>query len=142
MHKRSLESSSKEAIGLRLLEMRRKLGFTQGVMAAKLGISDRTYKYYEQGQRESPIGLLIQSAALASTDLLWLLTGEKQQTVDLETYDQAVVSVLEELSKREIYLEPDKIMKLSRQIYDNIILKNTSLQDEVKNLVDIFGVRK
>lgn len=138
MHDSSLESSEKEVIALRLLELRRRLGFTQGVMAAKLGVSDRTYKYYEQGQRDAPLLFLIQTAALAQTDLNWLLTGETREIHDLDLYDRALVAVLEELPKRGLPASSGRAVKLARQAYENALARGTTPEEEALRLASAW----
>lgn len=138
MHDSSLESSTKEVIALRLLELRRRLGFTQGVMAAKLGVSDRTYKYYEQGQRDAPLLILIQSAAMAQADLHWLLTGETREIPDLDLYDRALVAVLDELPKRGLSATSGRAVKLARQAYENALARGTTPEEEALRLASAW----
>lgn len=138
MHEYAPESSAKEVVGLRLLDLRRRLGWTQGVLAAKLGVSDRTYKYYEQGQRDAPVTVLLQVAALAGADMQWLLTGEGRKQDDLDLYDRAVKAAIEDLPKRGVHLDTTRALKLARQAYANAMARNTAPEDEVFLLSEII----
>lgn len=63
-------------LGQRLKELRIERGWTQKETAEKLGLHSVTYLHYEKGQREPPLALLADMAALfeVSTDYLLGLT--------------------------------------------------------------------
>lgn len=107
-------------------------------MAAKLGVSDRTYKYYEQGQRDAPLLVLIQTASLANADLHWLLTGDTRVVPDLDLYDRALVAVLDELPKRGLSAPTGRAVKLARQAYENAIARDTTPEEEAQRLASAW----
>lgn len=63
------------SFGSRLREFRKELGFTQDIMAEKIGMQKRGYISYEMNERECGFDKLAQLAHLGA-DLHYLLTGE------------------------------------------------------------------
>lgn len=65
----------------RLKEERDSLGFTQDAMAAKAGISKRSYCAYEAGET-APSAKLLAALASMGVDVAYLLTGERAARVE------------------------------------------------------------
>lgn len=65
-------------LGKRLKELREEKGLTQKDVAEKLNLHSVTYLHYEKDQREPPLKVLAEMAALfdVSTDYLIGLTDE------------------------------------------------------------------
>jgi len=70
----------------RLRGEREVLGFTQDVMAEKVGVSKRSYCAYEAGET-APSAKLLTALANMGVDIAYLLTGERSRPVP-STYDQ------------------------------------------------------
>ncbi|CAE6923617.1 HTH cro/C1-type domain-containing protein [Pseudomonas marincola] len=67
---------SKEAIGNRLQEERKRLGFNQDVFAQQVGVAKRTLAGYEGGSGD--IGALVLAhAATLGLDVLYVVTGQR-----------------------------------------------------------------
>lgn len=67
---------SKEAIGSRLQEERKRLGFNQDVFAQQVGVAKRTLAGYESGTGE--VGALaLAHAATIGVDVLYVVTGRR-----------------------------------------------------------------
>lgn len=63
----------------RLKTARKACGFYQREVAERLGISERGYRFWENGQREPSIEYLIALADLLDVDLNWLLCRDEHQ---------------------------------------------------------------
>lgn len=138
VHNRALQSSSKEAIGLRLYELRRRMNYTQGVMATKLGVSDRAYKYYESGQRDAPVEVLVNAMIVTGEDLRWIILGHAPVEYDPELLGKTVLAAVDMLGAQS-EAERSKAIKLARECYKSAKLKGTAPEDEVRNLAALFG---
>jgi transcriptional regulator with XRE-family HTH domain len=57
----------------RLKELRQEKGYTQTVLAGKLGINSVTYLHYEKGQREPPLEVLADIAIFYGVSVDFLL---------------------------------------------------------------------
>ena len=67
---------SREAIGYRLQEERKRLGLNQDVFAAEVGVAKRTLAGYEGGAGD--VGALVLAhAALLGVDVLYVVTGQR-----------------------------------------------------------------
>lgn len=67
---------SREAIGNRLQEERKRLGLKQDVFAAEVGVAKRTLAGYEGGAGD--VGALVLAhAALLGVDVLYVVTGQR-----------------------------------------------------------------
>lgn len=63
----------KVILGQRLKELRTSNGYTQKEIADKLGINSVTYLHYEKSQRQPPLDLLADIAALYDVSVDYLL---------------------------------------------------------------------
>lgn len=64
-----------EAQLARLVQFRKKLGYNKSQMAARLGLKQRAYAFYEAGGRQIPQKMLAALAGLG-LNLHWLTTGQ------------------------------------------------------------------
>ncbi|WP_282170674.1 helix-turn-helix domain-containing protein [Ruegeria atlantica] len=128
------------SIGLRLLEIRKKYGFTQSVMAAKLDIADRTYKFYELGRREIPVGTATKFCELFDVDIEWLLLGDGHPVKpdQLRLVEEAALAVLSECDAMEQSLSNEKVAQLIGFVFEQSVQKATSPSDEAKAVVRIM----
>lgn len=70
-------------IGDRLKKVRKALALTQDAMAAKLGMSLRTYSRYETGARK-PRGDDLRALAALGANINWILNGEGHMWLESE----------------------------------------------------------
>lgn len=105
-------------IGLRLLTVRKKLELTQAVVAAQLGVSSRTYIFYEQEKREAPASLLVAFCEVYDVDLLWLLTGQSADLSEAfwDNVEHSFRVVLEFNEREERRLPFEKLASLGRLV--------------------------
>lgn len=67
-------------IAARIAQVRHHHGFSQGVMAAKLGLSDSAYKNYEKGRRDIPLSVALRLCSMFNLNFMWLFTGIGKQS--------------------------------------------------------------
>lgn len=70
------KSTELNTLPLRLLEVRKSAGISQAKCAARIEVSDRSYKLYELGKREIPLSVLFRFSEAMKTDVVWLMTGQ------------------------------------------------------------------
>lgn len=68
--------------GKRLQQVRNRSGLSQGDFAARLGLSKRSYVFWEMGDREPPFRLLIALRRAFRIDPVWLLEGPGDTPVE------------------------------------------------------------
>jgi len=130
-------SSDLDGVGLRLLSVRKRLGFTQSVMAAKLDIADRSYTYYEQEKRELPSSVAVRFSRLFEVELDWLLTGSEGTVSKSE---QALISaciraVWQEAGRLEKAYSVEKLAQVSAFVFEQCSSKRS---DPVDEAISIF----
>ncbi len=127
-------------IGLRLLEIRKKHGFTQSVMAAKLDIADRTYKFYELGRRELPVATAVRFCQLFEVDIRWLLLGDGHPAeLHLPSVvEEAALAVLNECSDMEPPLSNKKIAQLTGYVAEQSVQKGNPASEEAAAVIRIM----
>ena len=128
-------------VGVRLLELRKELGFTQPVMAAKLDVADRTYKYYETGKRDLPASVAVKISVQFDVDLTWLFTGQgRKKKVDMSALLEATVLALLDLAEQhDVRLEKSKLARIARRAADQAIINNSSPQKEISEIFDLIS---
>lgn len=114
-------------IGLRLLKLRKQSGYTQSVMAAKLDIADRTYKFYELERRELPAPIAVKICELFEVDITWLLSGQESAIShsNLELISKSVLAVLTLDAKRDHEYSNEKLAELSSYVFNQAVRKST-----------------
>lgn len=65
-------------IGDRIKEARTKKGFSQEVLAQKIGVSKRTLINYEKNEQEPTVSTIINIANFCTVNEAWLLTGKEE----------------------------------------------------------------
>lgn len=119
-----------------MLSVRKKNGFTQSVMAAKLGIADRTYNYYEQEKRELPSSVAVRFCDLFSTNLAWLLVGESAEfsPAQHETLAKSVAAVLNEHQESSRDLSFENLGQFAANVFERCADGSTSPTEEARKL--------
>jgi len=114
-------------IGLRLLKLRKQSGYTQSVMAAKLDIADRTYKFYELERRELPAPIAVKICGLFEADITWLLTGHESaiSQSNLELISKSVLAVLTLDAEKDHDYSNEKLAELSSYVFNQAVRKST-----------------
>lgn len=75
-------SSTFSEIGGRLRELRARTGLNQQDFAETINASFRSYRAYENGQRELPTAVVLRIHEVMNVSPHWLLLGEKEPTDD------------------------------------------------------------
>lgn len=123
-------------IGFRLLTVRKRLEYTQSVMAAALRISDRAYTNYEQEKRDLPVSVALQFCDLFDVSLDWLLTGSEAPRNEYPkgVVAAAALAVLTECSASDQSFSDEKIAQLTEYVVDQSIRKGTPPEEEAATL--------
>ena len=96
----------KKAFGLRLRELRKKLGYTQQQMAYALGIQCPRYGKYEIGAAEPPFEILTRLARLTNVSLDYLITGQSgDRSWKSETSSRPAHNLLEMLPSPALLID-------------------------------------
>lgn len=110
-------------VGDRLRHVRTKAGFTQRVMADKLAIGERTYKFYELGKRDISTPVAVKFCKLFKLDLNWLLIGSKIKTSQdvLKLAAPATQAVLELNDEREAGFDHERLSELVALVQEDAL---------------------
>lgn len=104
-----------ETVGLRLLAVRNKAGFSQAKMASVLLISDQAYKNYELGKRELPLNVAAKVCIEFDVSLDWLVFNERPE---LETRNLDLIS---EVSKVSYDLTRNDVNAMAADKFGNFV---------------------
>lgn len=95
-------STEMHGIGLRMLSVRKGQGLTQAIVAAQLGISTKTYVFYEQERREIPASTAVKFCQLYREDINWLLTGIRNNiSAEFWAHIEETVRIVLDWNERE-----------------------------------------
>lgn len=117
-------SSENVEIGARLKELRNKTGLNQQEFAETIGVSYRSYRAYESGQREVTTAVLTKLYDLMGHSPMWVLTGKRTSLneTDMRVVRQAILAGLQTLSTEALNNSKEKaseflqlVVKLSLQ---------------------------
>lgn len=127
-------------IGFRLLTVRKRLEYTQSVMAAALCISDRAYTNYEQEKRELPASVAVRFCEMFNVGLDWLLTGSEASPNGYPKgiVEAAILAVLDECDATDQNFPNEKIAQLSEYVVDQSIKKGTHPTEEAAALFNLM----
>ncbi len=116
-------SSDLIGIGLRLREIRKIHDLTQSVMAAKIDVSDRACKYYEQEKRDIPAHAAAKICESFDVNLEWLLLGRgtAQKGTNPDLAGECAFAVLSENETRQTSLPPDKLNKIIAFVFSQAL---------------------
>jgi repressor LexA len=96
-------------IGERVKQLRQQKGMTQEELASRLGYKSRsTIQKIESGQRDVPRKMIAQLSIVLNVSPLDLL-GENEKSPSLKTKREALSSMLENMSEKEIDELYDKL---------------------------------
>jgi len=101
-------------IGKRLRKLREQLGWSQAVLAKKIGFSSKAISHWEKGERDIPTKALIELKKLG-VNIDWLLTGEGEP-LKTNPETQELVNMLLQLEKED----PDKFQEI-KKIFKSIV---------------------
>lgn len=93
-----------KTLGERIIDLRKKLGFTQAVMAQKLDISLTQYSRYERNEVAPPADVLKKMADLLSTSIDYLIMGDKDQKAKSALKDNELLAqfkAVESMSEKD-----------------------------------------
>lgn len=101
--------------GEKIREERERIGLSQTEFGAATGVTKKTQGLYERGERE-PDGSYLQAAAAAGCDVLYILTGRREQKATERTLaDEARRLALEVVQEWQIekgkFLPVDKFLR-------------------------------
>jgi DNA-binding XRE family transcriptional regulator len=109
----NVHMSTLSTLGMRLHEVRSRLGYPQSKVAAAIGIADRSYKNYEAGKRELPLSTAIAFCEAFRVDLQWLLLGKPSlnEGQAKQLFEDSVLAVLAESERQGKSLSHAKTAK-------------------------------
>ncbi|MBY6115974.1 helix-turn-helix transcriptional regulator [Mameliella alba] len=117
-------------------------GHSQAKCAALIDVSERSYKSYELGKREPPLGRVVDFCKCLNVDLRWLILGE-------ETFDNQSLVCLTERISSELFqhseytkMSPNKFGRLVRYVLEQCMAKGSQPDLEVKEVISIFGTER
>lgn len=129
-----------ETLHTRLLEARKAAGISQAKCAAKLGVSDKSYKFYELGRREIPVGILLKFADELEVNATWLLTGEgnpKTQPV-ADLVGETIAAVVEKLEPGLTVEDADRWGRKGEVILQLALENGKSPREVAKSIFSTF----
>ncbi len=94
-------SSTFLEIGARLRELRTRIGLNQQDFAEMIHTSFRSYRAYENGQRELPTTVVLNIHDVMNVSPHWLLLGEKEPTDDrsMQIIEQVAEAFLDAMDR-------------------------------------------
>lgn len=116
-------SSRLLGVGERLRQIRTRAGFTQRVMAEKLEIGERSYKFYETGKRDISAPVAVKFCNLFKLDLNWLLVGSELKTSGdaLKLAAPATRAVLELNDEKETGFDHERLSELVALVQEDAL---------------------
>ncbi|MBR1863164.1 MAG: helix-turn-helix transcriptional regulator [Ruminococcus sp.] len=87
-----------EKIGKFIASLRKEKGFTQAVLAEKLGITDRAVSKWENGRSLPDASIMLELCGLLDINVNELLSGER---IAMENYEQIAEQTIVEMKKQE-----------------------------------------
>ncbi len=122
----------------RLQTARKRTGLSQSEFCAKLGISERTYKNYENEVTDISSAVLKQIANEFGVNVRWLLLG--QGFIDSQTLGDVVESAVLEtrayFMEHNVQLNPKQEAKIVRYLVQQIEEHGSISEDAKRNFFD------
>ena len=127
MYKRPLSQGCDERLATlheRMKFARLELGETQKHIAELAGINLRTYINYEQGERETPVSVVVVYSSLG-VNPNWLLTGEGEMTRSKSEAKEVASEAVEALSEdrmleKIVLMLADMSKEERREVFDHV----------------------
>lgn len=120
-----------DTFGSRLRRAREIIGLSQDQMAARIGVSLRSYSRYENEGRELPIGALMRAAEMGIS-VTWLLTGAGEPLAD------AKAAGIGEISRKLDAIE-DELRRSQVPIGTNKLVEGSRLKELHSQLIELAG---
>jgi DNA-binding XRE family transcriptional regulator len=133
-------STEIDTVGVRMLTVRSKAGYTQPKMAAILGISEQAYKNYELGKRELPLRIAAKLCMEFNESLDWLVFDSIPELSErnlhhLELVGEASFSLAENDPQID---NPQKFSRFQRKIYADSLKSGTSPKAIGEDILSLF----
>lgn len=120
MHYRLYKARKIMTVSERLALVRKEAGLILTDFSKKLGVSRRAYIYYENGERDVPISVVLKLEEDFDILSTWLLTGKGPKTSDIR--DQNLLSALEVtdafITKNKLKLKPNEAAELVYMLWE------------------------
>lgn len=78
------EVADEETLGQRLLSVRKAQGLNQSEMAHSVGLSYRSYRAYETGDRDPAFYPMVEIVRVYKLDAEWFLFGDQGRSANVE----------------------------------------------------------
>jgi DNA-binding XRE family transcriptional regulator len=133
-------SIADDTIGGRLRYVRGRAGYTQRVMAEKLCIGERTYKFYELGHRDLPVPVALNVCSMFAVDIGWLLSGSQPQNYAaiLALAADCVEAVLTINADRALCLPPRKLAILGSLVLEDTVRHGTNAMSNAEKYFKVL----
>lgn len=135
-------SSNLAEIGSRLLKKRKELGYSQAKIAAKLDVSDGSYKSYELGKRDMPLAIAMKFAELFGVSLDWLAFGQGEE--NLKRVDDLLLEVstlsFAYISSSNQRVSAEQYKSYVEYIVSQIRKNGSSAQTETESFFKTLGI--
>ncbi len=127
-------------LGNRLRIKRMNAGYSQTKMAAKLNVSDRTYKFYELEKTEMPASKLVQFCKIFKLEIAWLLTGNGPEKAisEHDLLEEVIVATIKAMGDHALTQKPEKLAKQIRFVYDQAADKGEDPWDAAETLAGLL----
>lgn len=78
------------AIGKRIVQRRRELGFTGEALAEQIGVSQQQFSRYERGATKINVAHLVNIAVILNTPISWFFADSKAENLTFSTEEHYV----------------------------------------------------
>lgn len=131
---------SPKAIGARLALVRVEAGLTQAEFARRLGVSLRSYHFYEKGDRSLSHASIVTLGDEFGADLNWLFLGPEvvPHSSEAEALEEFEVSLDQYLSDNRVDLIPEKRRAITAAWYQGRRRKWPYVQDKVTFWIEML----
>ncbi len=131
---------SPKAIGARLALVRIEAGLTQAEFAKRLGVSLRSYHFYEKGDRSLSHANIVTLGDEFGADLNWLFLGPEvaPHSSEAEALEEFEASLDQYLSENRIDLLPEKKRAIIATWYQGRRRKWPYVQDKVTFWIEML----
>ncbi|WP_342075127.1 helix-turn-helix transcriptional regulator [Yoonia sp. SS1-5] len=110
------------SIGKRLKAKREELDLTQVQLAARLGVSPKTYIFYENGKRAVGLKLILAMNALYRVHPDYLLFGIEHARHEFGALKDFIATFLDQLADEEVDLPPESCAAIVADWYREFTL--------------------
>jgi DNA-binding XRE family transcriptional regulator len=127
-------------IGARLAAARAKMQASQVKAAARLEISEASYKNYETEKRDLPLAVAVEFCEAFDVDLGWLVYGTQPNAWEKATVtvSETIEALFSEAQKRKLTLSPSRAAKIGAYIHRTCAQNGTSPATEAGPIFDMI----